>query len=93
MGSTGDKLTVPIKYQSKGDNMSDSDYEDLTSGRDAGARICVLSTHKLGFFGATPVVQQDAPAATVTAGSTTTVANTAVAEIQVALKALGLMAT
>lgn len=49
------------------------------------------ATEKISFYGDTPVVQPAAPAAAVTAGSTTTVCNTAVAEIQTALQALGLM--
>lgn len=46
----------------------------------------------LSLYGAAPVAKGAAPAATVTAGSTTTVCNTAVAEIQVYLKNLGVTA-
>ena len=67
--------------------------EYITSGFDDGAVIAASATQKVGFFGATPVVQQAVPAAAVTAGSTTTVCNTAVGEIQAALQALGLMAS
>lgn len=69
-----------------------ADYEYPLRGKDDGAIIGGASD-KIGFFGTTPVVQPAAPAASVTAGSTTTVCNTAVAEIQVALKALGAMDT
>lgn len=68
-----------------------ADYEILTRGQDDGAQICTSATQKVGFFGAAPVVQQTATTA-VTAGSTTTVCNNAVASIQTALANLGLMA-
>lgn len=70
-----------------------AEYEYVTRGQDDGALIAKSATEKVGFYGATPVVQAATPAATVTAGSTTTVCNTAVGEIQAALKALGIMAS
>lgn len=68
-----------------------ADVEMLDSGRDDGCNIG-HSDGKVGFYEETPVVQAAAPAATVTAGSTTTVCNTAVAEIQAALQGIGIMA-
>ena len=68
-----------------------AEYEILTRGQDDGVQVCTAATQKVGFFGATPVVQQTATTA-VTAGSTTTVCNEAVASIQTALENLGLMA-
>jgi len=58
---------------------------------DDGAIIGAASTSKLAFYGTTPCDQPAAPAAAVTAASTTTVCNTAVGEIQTALQELGLM--
>jgi len=70
--------------------MSTPEY--LDSGRDDG---CIIgrSAGKIGLYETTPVAQAAAPAAAVTAGSTTTVANTALSEIQTALQNIGLMAT
>lgn len=69
-----------------------ADYQYPLRGKDDGAIIGGASD-KLAFFGTTPCDQPAAPAAAVTAGSTTTVCNTAVAEIQAALQELGLMDT
>lgn len=65
--------------------------EKLDSGRDDG---CTVGTAggKVSFYNETPVVQAAAPAATVTTGSATTVCNAAVAEIQAALRGIGIMA-
>lgn len=70
-----------------------SDIEDVGSGRDDGTRMGSASTSKTSVNGATPVVQAAAAAATVTSGSTTTVCNTAVAELQTALANFGIMAS
>lgn len=70
-----------------------TEYEIVTRNQDDGALIGTAATSKIGLYGVTPVVQAATPAATVTAGSTTTVCNTAVAEIQTALKNLGIMAS
>lgn len=70
-----------------------ADYQYPLRELDDGAIIGAASTSKLAFYGTTPCDQPAAPAAAVTAGSTTTVCNTAVAEIQAALQELGLMDT
>ena len=68
-----------------------SDIQVLGNGAPDGTTVG-RSDDLLSVYGETPVAQAAAPAAAVTAGSTTTVCNTAVAEIQVALQAFGIMA-
>lgn len=70
-----------------------ANYEYVTRGQDDGAIIGTTSSDKLGFYGKTPVARPATPAAAVTTGSTTTVCNEAVAEIQEYLKTLGLIAS
>jgi hypothetical protein len=69
-----------------------AEYQYVTCGMNDGA-IIAKSDGKVGFFDTTPTTQPVAPVAAVTAGATTTVCNTAVAEIQVALQALGILDT
>ena len=68
-----------------------AEYEYVTRSQDDGAIIGTTTSDKIGFYGATPVVRQT-KATRVTADSTTTVCNNAVASIQLALENLGLMA-
>lgn len=69
-----------------------SEIQELSQGLSDGVLGCKTG-EKFSVYGAAPVVQAATPAATVTAGSTTTVCNTAVAEIQTALVNLGIMAS
>lgn len=53
--------------------MAAQDYEQLTYNGPAGAQIGKDATHKIGFYGATPVVQR----ATATTHTTTNVVTSA----------------
>jgi hypothetical protein len=64
----------------------------LTQGRDDGVQIGVSATEKVGFFGASPVVQQAATALTTTSSTVVTSVAVAVNEVIAALAALGLTA-
>ncbi len=68
--------------------MAAQDYEQLTYNSPAGAQIGSSATEKVGFFGATPVVQQATVAAGTDAATTLTTANAC----RTALRNLGLMA-
>ena len=63
-------------------------YERLDYGSDDGCQIGIAATDKVGFFGATPVVQQATVAAGTDAATTLTTANAC----RTALRNLGLMA-
>lgn len=67
-----------------------ADYQYVTNGQDDGVVIGRTATEKVGFFGATPVVQQTI---TLGAGTTTTLLAADVAAIKAALVTLGLIAT
>lgn len=77
--------------------MAAQDYEQVTYNSPAGAQIGSSATGKIGFYGATPVVQR----ATATTHTTTNVVTSAsfgtlqvaqIQEIQNTLAALGLWA-
>ncbi len=68
--------------------MAAQDYEQVTYNSPAGAQIGKSATEKVGFFGATPVVQQDTVAAATDATTVITTANAC----RTALRNLGLMA-
>jgi hypothetical protein len=69
-------------------------YQYICVEQPDGAIIGAATTSLIGFFGATPVVQQTLTTTNaVTSGSTTTVCNNAVTEIQIALGHLGLTCT
>lgn len=77
--------------------MAAQDYEQLTYNSPAGAQIGKSASEKVGFYGATPVVQR----ATATTHSTTNVVTSAsfgtlqvaqIQEIQQTLIALGIWA-
>lgn len=63
-------------------------YERLDYGSDDGCQIGGAATDKIGFFGATPVVQQTTVAAATDAATVITTANAC----RTALRNLGLMA-
>jgi hypothetical protein len=70
-----------------------AEYKQLSDGRPDGLLAGKSATDKVGFFGATPVVQQTAPAALTTTSSTVASSvSVAVGEIRTALVNLGLMA-
>lgn len=52
--------------------MAAQDYEQLTAGRDDGAQIGSSATEKIGFYGATPVVQGAAVTTVTTTAATST---------------------
>ncbi len=68
--------------------MAAQDYEQVTYNGPAGAQIGSSATEKVGFFGATPVVQQATVAAATDATTVITTANAC----RTALRNLGLMA-
>ncbi len=68
--------------------MAAQDYEQVTYNGLAGAQIGSSATEKVGFFGATPVVQQ----ATVAAATDDTTVITTANACRTALRNLGLMA-
>lgn len=64
----------------------------INNGASEGNSFGASITDKVSFYGVTPVVQpSSADQAAVTAGSTTTVANTALIEIRRVLVLLGMM--
>ena len=64
----------------------------LDDGNDDGTCLGQAATSKVGFFGATPVVQQ-AITAVATANATTTINEARIARIETALVNLGLITT
>ena len=68
--------------------MAAQDYEQVTYNGPAGAQIGSSATEKVGFFGATPVVQQATVAGATDATTVITTANAC----RTALRNLGLMA-
>lgn len=68
--------------------MAAQDYEQVTYNGPAGAQIGSSASEKVGFFGATPVVQQATVAAATDATTVITTANAC----RTALRNLGLMA-
>jgi hypothetical protein len=64
----------------------------LDDGNDDGTVLGQSATKKVGFFGATPVVQQ-AITAVATATATTTINEARIARIETALVNLGLITT
>jgi len=68
-----------------------AEYQYVSYGMDDGTILC-KSDGKLGFFDATPSVRASCTnAAAVTAGSTTTVCNTGLAELVTELGAKGII--
>lgn len=72
--------------------MAGAGVQVIGDGNPTGTTLGRTTSELISVYGVTPVDQAAAPAAAVTAGSTTTVCNTAVAEIQAALQAFGIMA-
>ena len=68
--------------------MAAQDFEQLSYGAPAGCMIGKSATEKVGFFGATPVVQQTTVAAATDAATCITTANAC----RTTLRNLGLMA-
>jgi hypothetical protein len=66
--------------------------EQLTSGNDDGSNVGASATEKIGFFGATPVVQV-AMTAVATATATTTLNELKINRVIAALATLGLTTT
>jgi len=67
-----------------------AEYLQLSDGRDDGVKLGKSATDKVGFFGATPVVQQTMTALTTTSSTVASSVSVAVAEIQTLLSNLGL---
>lgn len=67
-------------------------YERIDYGSADGSQLGGAATDKLGFFGATPVVQQ-AITAVATATATTTLNETKINRLYTALRNLGLITT
>lgn len=72
--------------------MAAQDYEQVTYNSPAGAQIGQSATEKIGFFGATPVVQQ-AITAVGTTTATTALNETKIDRLYTALINLGLITT
>lgn len=72
--------------------MAAQDYEQVTYNGPAGAQVGKSSTEKIGFFGATPVVQV-AVTAVATATATTALNETKINRLYTALRTLGLINT
>lgn len=72
--------------------MAAQDYEQVTYNSPTGAMIGQSATEKVGFFGATPVVQQ-AITAVATATATTALNETKIDRLYAALINLGLITT
>ena len=72
--------------------MAAQDYEQVTYNSPAGAQIGQSATEKIGFFGATPVVQA-AITAVATATATTALNETKINRLYAALATLGLINT
>lgn len=62
----------------------------VSDGRPDGCTVGQSATDKVGFFGATPVVQQTMTALTTTSSTVASSVSVAVAEIQALLTTLGL---
>ncbi len=71
--------------------MAAQDYEQVTYNSPAGAQVGQSSTEKVGFYGATPVVQGAAVTALVTTPTATDIA-TAVNTIITRLQTVGIIA-
>lgn len=71
--------------------MAAQDYEQVTYNSPAGAQIGQSATEKVGFYGATPVVQGAAVTALVTTPTATDIA-TAVNSIITRLQTVGIIA-
>lgn len=54
--------------------MAAQDYEQVTYNSAAGAQVGQSATEKIGFFGATPIVQETAATAVDTTAATSTTA-------------------
>lgn len=67
-----------------------AEYQELGDGRPDGTRLGKTATEKVGFFGATPVVQQTVTALTTTSSTVASSVSVAVTELQTALNNLGL---
>lgn len=75
-----------------GATSTDTTIQQLSQGLDDGVNVAI-SGGKLGFFGTAPTVKATLTnAAAVTAGSTTTVCNTGLAELVTELVAKGIIA-
>jgi len=72
--------------------MATQDYEQVTYNSPGGAMIGSSATEKVGFFGATPVVQQ-AITAVGTTTATTALNETRITRLYTALVNLGLITT
>lgn len=72
--------------------MAAQDYEQVTYNSPTGAMVGQSATEKIGFFGATPVVQQ-AITAVATATATTALNETKINRLYAALINLGLITT
>lgn len=72
--------------------MAAQDFEQVTYNSPAGAQIGQSATEKIGFFGATPVVQQ-AITAVGTTTATTALNETKIDRLYAALINLGLITT
>ena len=72
--------------------MAAQDYEQVTYNSPSGAQVGSSSTEKIGFFGATPVVQV-AVTAVATGTATTTLNETKINRLYTALRTLGLINT
>jgi hypothetical protein len=69
-----------------------TEYEQATYNSPTGAQVGKSATEKVGFFGATPVVQVAITAVT-TATATTTLNETKINRLYAALRTLGLINT
>lgn len=69
--------------------MAAQDYEQVTYNSPAGAQVGQSATEKIGFFGATPVVQQAAVADATDSATAITSLNSLIAR----LETLGLIAS
>jgi hypothetical protein len=72
--------------------MAAQDYEQVTYNGVSGAQVGSSATEKVGFFGATPVVQA-AITAVATATATTALNETKINRLYAALATLGLINT
>jgi hypothetical protein len=80
------------KYVNKRKKEIMAEYNQLSDGRPDGTLIGKAASDPTGFFGATPVVQQTVTSLTTTSSTVASSVSVAVAEIQTALKNLGLCA-
>lgn len=72
--------------------MAAQDYEQVTYNSPTGAMVGKSATEKVGFFGATPVVQP-AITAVATATATTALNETKINRLYAALRTIGLINT